>query len=204
MTFLQITDAILLNLFDESSRSDAKNWCNHRYGWILAMEEWAFLNATATVTVTAGSQTVSSLPSDFGIALGLWDSDGRPLRYMTPQAFLTSYNTNLDSAGSPEAYTVIGDTILVGPTPDTTATDWQLAYELDGTPMSADGDIPIIPELFHVALIHGGRAEGMKLQHNPTWRDVEQDFLASIDAMKRRYLVKVRQAGEQVPAYRPG
>lgn len=204
MTFRQIVDAVLVNLFDESLRSDAKNWVNHRYGWLLAIEEWAFLKATEPVTVTAGSQTVTDVSSSFGIALGMWDADGRPLKaYEDRNAFLTRYNENLDATGTPEAFCVIGSTILVGPTPEASSSSFLLAYEKDGSALSADGDEPIIPPLFHLALVHGGRAEGMKMQHNPSWRDVEQDFLASIDAMRRRYLVSARQTGEQVPAYRP-
>lgn len=204
MTFKQIVDAVLLNLFDESQRSDAKNWVNHRYGWLLSIEEWAFLKATEPVTVTAGSQTVTDVSSAFGVALGMWDADGRPLKaYDDRQAFLSRYNTNLAVSGTPEAFCVIGSTILVGPTPDTSSSTYLLAYEKDGSELSADGDVPIIPTLFHLALVHGGRAEGMKMQLNPSWRDVEQDFLASIDAMRRRYLVSSRQTGEQVPAYRP-
>lgn len=203
-TFLELQDAVILGLLDESDRAAAKTYINHRYGWILALEEWSFLNDTASVTVTDGSQTVTNLPTDFGIPIGLWDSDGNPLQAMSDwRAFLSRYNANLGDSGSPEAYTVIGSSLLVGPTPDTTATDFLLAYELEGAAMVADGDVPIIPTLFHVALIHGGRAEAMKMAFNPQWQAVEQDFLASIDAMRRRYLVGVRSTGEQVPAYRP-
>jgi hypothetical protein len=203
-TFLELQDAVMLNLLDESDRANAKTYINHRYGWILALEEWSFLNDTANVTVTAGSQTVTGLPSDFGIPIGLWDSDGNPLKaYSDWRAFLSRYNANLGDSGTSEAYTVIGSSMLVGPTPDTTATDFLLAYELEGAAMAADNEVPIIPSLFHVALIHGGRAEAMKMAHNQTWQAVEQDFLASIDAMRRRYLAGVRSTGEQIPAYRP-
>lgn len=204
MTFLEIQDAVLANLFDETERANVKTWINLRYGWLLAMEEWTFLNATDPVIVTAGSQTVSGLPTNFGVAIGMWDSDGAPMQgYQDWKAFLTTYNANRGTTGSPEAFTVIGDTILVGPTPDTTASDFLLAYELEAQAMAADGDEPILPPLFHRSLVSAARAEGMKERHNPAWRDVEQNFIASIDAMKRRYLVGVRQAGEQVPAYRP-
>lgn len=203
MTFREITDAVLLNLFDESQRADAKGWVNHRYGWLLALEEWSFLNDTGAGTVTAGSQTVTALPADMGVVIGVWGADGRQLKaYSDWRAFMARYNSGLGSTGTPEAFTMIGTTMLVGPTP-TAGETLLVAYELEGAALSADGDVPIIPALFHLALVHGGRAEGMKLQHNPTWRDVEQDFLASIEAMRRRYLVAVRQTGEQVPAYRP-
>lgn len=204
MTFLEIQDAVMDNLFDETDRANVKNWINLRYGWMLALEKWTFLNATASVTVTSGSQTVTGLPTNFGVVIGLWDSDGAPLKgYSDWREFLSRYNTNLDDTGTPEAYTVIGGTLLVGPTPDTTATDFLLAHELEAAAMSADADVPVIPSLFHRSLVSAGRAEGMKERLNPAWREVEQNFLASIDAMRRRYLTGVRQTGEQVPAYRP-
>lgn len=205
MTFLEIVDAVLLNLFDEADRANAKNWVNLRYGWLLAMEEWSFLNATDAVTVTAGSQIVTGVASDFGMAVGMWDSDGAPLKaYQDWRGFLDRYNSGLDSnTGKPEAFTVVGSQILVGPTPTTTDTGFLLAYQREAAAMSADADVPVIPALFHRSLVSAGRAEGMKERHNPAWREVEQNFLASIDAMRRRYLVGARQTGEQIPAFRP-
>ena len=203
MTFLEIQDAVLANLFDESDRANVKNWINLRYHWLLAMEEWTFLNATATVTVTAGSQAVSGLPANFGTIIGIWDTDGAPLVYRDFRTYLTNWNTNLGDSGSPGAYTVIGSQVLVAPTPDSSSATFQIAYQIEADSMTADDDVPILPEGFHRALVSAGRAEGMKERHNPAWRDVEQNFLASIDAMKRRYLVGARQTGEQVPRYRP-
>lgn len=206
MTFRQVVDAVLADRFKESQRADAKQWVNFRLGWFFDMEDWTFTYGTDDVTVTSGSQTVSSLPDDFHAALSLLASDGTPLRGISDHAefYERYYNNESPESGTPEAYTVIGGTILVGPTSDETETDYKLVYKKACTLLSADGDIPAIPTELHFALVHGGAAEGLKLQNDPTWQSFEQDFQAAIQVARRKYLNDLPGAVEQFPAYRPG
>lgn len=166
------------------------------------MEEWEFAKATDAVAWSSGSQTVTGVAADFGIAFSLVDSDGEPLAPVADSRdFYAAY---LDgSTGTPEAFTVVGSTILVGPTPSKAGTA-TLYYRREATLLSADGDTPAFPAGFHFALVHGAAAEGLKLQNDPTWQAFEQDFQASITAMQRQYVVGLRAAGDQFGAYRPG
>ena len=77
MNFVALQNAVIAHGFDESDRSDAKNWINFRLGWIWDLDDWSFVQGTASVTVTSGSQTVTSMPTDFSLALGLNRADAR-------------------------------------------------------------------------------------------------------------------------------
>jgi len=78
VTFKQIQDAVLANAFDESLRAQVKDHINHRYQMLWVAEEWGFVYETALVSVTAGSNVVTGLPSDFGNPLSLQNSAGDP------------------------------------------------------------------------------------------------------------------------------
>lgn len=206
MTFKAIVDAVLAGRFKESQRADAKNWVNFRLAWIYDLEQWTFTQGAADVAVTAGSKTVSGLPADFASAIGLFRADGAELAPLDWHDYEQRYRSA--DAGAPEAFTVFGagattPTVLVGPPSNETSSVYRLLYEKRATLLVADGDVPGIPEEHHFGLVHGGRSEGMKLQNDPTWQSVEQDFLATIDTMRRKWLNPMRGMHRQTPAYRP-
>lgn len=202
MTFRELQDAVIADGFDESKRDDVQRWLNMRLAWLWNAEEWVFKQGTDDVTVTAASMAVSSVPTDFQVALGLLNSDGWPLK-ATPTVS-EFYRLYLDAGrGLPQAYTVVDGTILVGPTSSVTDSAYKLIYEKAVTLLSADGDLPNIPDGYHMALVHGAKAEGFKLTNIPMWQSYDQQFLGAIDAMRRDYLVEIRNAGEQQAAYRP-
>ncbi len=142
------------------------------------------------MTVTAGSQTVTGVTSDLAAVLTLQRSDGTPLVPLSPPDFFGRYHGSTQS-GKPEAFTIVNGAVMVGPTSSETAT-YKIVYEKDPTLLVADNDVPAMPAGFHFALVHGGAAEGLKLQNDPTWQAFEQDFQASITAMRRKYLANVR------------
>ena len=198
MTFLEIVNAVLAGSFDEAKRPSAKAWVNTRLGELLDMETWVFMRATASVTVTAGSRTVTGLPTAFGVAHSLIDGDGEPLTpFRDPVAFLERYPTNV-SSGTPEAWTAIGASIMVGPAATVTSSAFTLIYELAHTDLVADGDVPILPSQYHLMLVHGAKATGMRMLGIPLWNEHEQAFQQSLDAMRRKYLVTVRAPGAAV------
>lgn len=204
MTFKQLQDAVLADAFAEAKRADVKNWLNFRYTWIFDVDEWTFTQGTALVTVTSGSQAVTNLPSDFGLAYALYKSDGSPLEPVDYQTFQASYySTTSPLSGPPEAFTVLGSSILVGPTSNETKADYSLAYEKTVTPLSADTDVPVIPSGYHLALVHGAKAEGFKLTNVPLADSFDADFQAAVTTMRRKYLRSLPHNQAQSPAYRP-
>lgn len=205
MTFKDIQDAVIKDTFDESDRADVKTWVNHRYGVVMNQNEWTFTQGSQNVTVTGGSQAISNLPADLGIALGLQRADGWPLEAIPEyrkfaRRFLGTGNVQ---TGQPCAFTVWAGQVLVGPTSNESSTAYLLTYEKNVTPLVADSDIPVIPQEHHLALVFGGKADGLSLSSVLLADPFEQHFNTEIQAMTRKYLTAVRGASTQVPAYRP-
>lgn len=205
MTFLELQNAVIDKAFDESDRAAVKTWLNFRLAWIFDLEDWTFTQDSDLVTVTAGSQSVSSLPADFAIALGLDNELGDPLEPIDEyRNFARRYiGSNNSAAGRPEAFHADGTSILVGPTPSITSAAYLLSYEKEPTLLVADADEPGIPEGYHLALVHGAKAEGFKLSNVPLAEQFDDDFQAAITAMRRKYLRPMRGTSAQVPAWRP-
>lgn len=206
MNFKAIQDAVIKSTFDESDRADIKTWINHRYGTLMDQNEWTFTQGTANVTVTAGSQAVSNLPVDLGIVLGLQRVDGTPLEAIPEYRkfaarFLGASNAQ---AGRPCAFTSWGGQVLVGPTSNESSAAYLLTYEKNVTLLDDDTDIPVLPAEYHLALVFGAKADGAKLSSILLADPFEQQFDADVQAMTRKYLVSVRGANTQMPAYRPG
>lgn len=205
LTYKQIQDAVLAGAFPEAKRTDAKKWIIARHTWLWDLEEWSFREASAAVTFTAGAQVVADIPDDFHASFALYDAQGSPLRaYKDRREFYDRYNANLNGAsGAPEAYTVFAGQILIGARGD--GSSGLLLYEKSKPVLSADNDTTGLPDGYDLALVHGGKAEGFKLTNIPLWQGFDEDFTAFANAMRRNYLVAVKEQGsQQLGAYRPG
>ncbi len=143
MSLGDILDAVLLDRFESAShRARALLSVNSRYAHLWGLEDWTFKFATINPTVTGGTQVAGGLPDDFGVPIYLWDEDGSTLSYLNTDVF---YNTYLpDTAGSPEAWTVTDQQILLGPLPDHSAT-YTLHYRKRLTPLVSEGEVPDWP-----------------------------------------------------------
>lgn len=201
MPFIDLQNATMNDRFDESQRGDVKNWLNSRYWQLWNEEEWAFRYATDLVTVTSGSQTVGSLPADFGDVRSFQRGDGTSLRSLDPVAFnRTYYDARATYTGLPEAYTVIDGAVFVGPASSETAADYQLVYEREYTKLVADGEIPAIPEGAELALVYGASAMGLQLQNDYTWQFQEELYQSELATMRRSYLRDRRDSNPQYAA----
>lgn len=205
MPYVTIQNAVLADAFAEGKRDQAKLWIQARHAWLWDLEEWTFRFTTGNVVFTAGSQVVSlGAITDFRAVEALYDAQGNPLRgYKDFRAFLDRYNVNENlGSGRPEAYTVLGGQLLVGPNGD--GSSGLLAFERAKPALVNDGDLTGLPEGYDVALVHGGKAEGFKLSNIPLWQGFDEDFTAFANAMRRNYLTAVRQSGaSQFGAFRP-
>lgn len=205
MNFIAIQNAVLDKAFDETERASTKLWINFRLAWMFDIADWTFARGTDAITVTANSQAVTSMPTDFAVALGIWNAEGAPLDPIPDyDDFASNYiGTGNATTGKPEAFTVLGTTILVGPTSSETSSGYLLAYQKAPTELVLDADVPNIPTGYHMALVHGAKAEGFKLSNVPLAGAFEEDFQAAINAMSHKYLQNNRTGHPQAPAYRP-
>lgn len=203
MDFKSLQDAVLADAFDETKRADAKTWIQFRHSWLWDLDDWAFKYATATVTFTAGSMTVDG-PTDFHAGIALFDNTGCLVRPVADfRKFFTDYNANLQNgSGTPEAWTVVGGTLMVGPAGD--GTTGILVYEKTKPSLVNDTDTTGLPDGYDLALVHGGKAEGFKLSNVPLWQGFDDDFTAAATTLKQNYLTEVKAASaRQLGAYRP-
>jgi hypothetical protein len=202
--FKGLQDAVLADAFDESKRADAKTWINFRHAWLWDLAEFDFRFGSAAVTFTANSQIVSGLPTDFHVALALYDSQGCPvLPVRDVRQFFDGFNTNLPQGStSPSAFTVVAGQILVGPAGD--GSSGLLVYEKSKPSLVNDTDTTGLPDGYDLALVHGGKAEGFKLANVPLWQAFDADFTAAANALQRNYMTGIRGQVGQLGAYRPG
>jgi hypothetical protein len=201
-TFLELQADVMGDRFVEGQRDDVKRWINSTYWRVWTLEEWTFRYATANVTVTSGSQTVTNLPADLGLIRVFQRGDGTPLTWMEPEDFARVYHDPRASwTGLPEAYTVLNGVVSVGPASSETASDYQIEYEREWVKLVNDGDVPLLPDgCLSDILVAGPVALGQKEQNDFTWQFLFQTFQDGLDALRRGYLVSARDAYQSLPA----
>ena len=191
MQFSDLVTEVRTLRFDTSYDTSIKRWINDRYAALWNTDEWTFKYAKTTVTVTSGSASVTGLPADFGVAVGLWRADGYPLRYMAPKAYENTYAGATDTA-APTFYTIINASILVGPVSNETSSSYTLLYEKRLTPLVADGDVPAIPSQHHYLLVVGALALGLAVVNDFTFQFQEQRWQEGVQEMRRDWLADQR------------
>lgn len=206
LTYRQIVDAVLADGFNESKRASAQTWVQARHSWLWGAEEWTFRFSPPTaVTFTANASTVNlGSITDLHAVVALYTANGDPVPGIRDfREFFDTYNTSAATGtGTPEAYTVVNSTIYVGPKGDGSA--GLLVYEKSKPTLSADDSVTGLPDGYDLALVHGAKAEGFKLTNVPLWQGFDEDFNAHLNALRRDYLNKVREQGQQFGAYRVG
>lgn len=203
LSFLEMQNAVIANGFDESDRASVKTAIQFRHGWLWDLEDWSFRFGTDTVTFTAGSQVVGSIPTDFHAVLALYDANGNPIRGVQDlRNFFDAANANQSlSAGTASAYTVVSSQIFIDALGD--GSSGLMVYEKSKPTLSADGDTSGLPDGYDLALVHGGKAEMFKLGIVPDLAtSFDEDFTAAANALRRNYLRQVKETGQQFGAHR--
>lgn len=195
MTFSDLRTEVRNLRFNSNQDNSINRWINAALARIWNADEWTFKYATAAVSATTGSNTLGSLPSDFGIVIGLQRADGTPLRYMPPRAFFETY-FSLTNTGAPQHYTVVNGVVTVGPISNETSSTYELVYEKRLTNLVADGDTPAIPAQHHYLIVEGALSQGLRLYNDFTWQFMENGFLAGLEDMRKEFLSD--QRGENV------
>jgi hypothetical protein len=199
MNFLELQDAVLTDRFGEDKRASAKRWINYRYGRLWSTEDWSFKRAVGTVLIPYGSSEVSM--GDFQRILGLWDSTIAPsdtsLEAYRPEDFYGNHST---VSGTPYGFTVVGNSIRTNQ-PVSSNRTLTAVGELAFIPLVADGDEPLLPEEFHMTIVSGAIAQGLREENDPTWDAMEKDFQAGVADLKMGYLTQVRSYSDHSPAW---
>lgn len=181
MTFADIQDEVITARFNAGQRASVKRWINYRYSWVWGHAEWPFKKLGPTnLSITAADQTPTP-PADLHRVIRLWDDLGQPVRWLEPERFDLAYESH-DYTGRPSDFKVVNGVLTVGPTPDASYT-YHITYEKALTELSADGDEPAFPDRYHYLLVMGAISTGLKLENDPTWQPLEQEFIEAVSAM---------------------
>ena len=203
MNFGEILDAVCSDGIDPSRRDVAKEWVKARHAWLWGASNWTFKETTGSITFTANQQ-IAAGPADVQSVFAIYNSGGDRLRaYRDLRRFYTLYNTlGGVSASTPEAYTVVGGDIIIGPQGD--GTTGMIVYQKQKPTLVNDGDATGLPDGFDLALVHGGKAEGFKLTNAPALAQVfDTNFEAAVTALQNDWLENILETGEMSGAYVP-
>lgn len=188
MNFLEMQNFVLGERFDSNQRDEVKNVLNTVYGLSWNSNQFDFRHAEANVSVVSGNPDLQDMPTDLGPIQTLVTGTGLRVDYQTPRQFF-QYSQNVTETSSPSIYTRLGDILKLAPTPDTSATDWVVAYERRLTFMVEDADIPNWPaEHRYGVLVQGARAQMLAGENDPTF-DAPQGYSEqSLTACVRDYI----------------
>lgn len=182
-------DVVLHDRFDESQRSNAKEWINFRYARLWAKENWTFKQTTTTVSVAldGSSAPLGGLKRVFAV----YDQTVSPLYNEVPGIQPSEfYGDATRTSGIPVGFTVIGDNIIFD-SPVSSGRTYLVFGELEFTELSADSDEPLVPAEFHRVITHGAISEGLRQENDPTWQAAEEDYKNGYEDMKGSYLTSV-------------
>lgn len=186
--------------FKESQRESIKRWINMRYHFLWATAEWPWKRVGPVDLSVLTGDTTPVLPTGFTRPYKVFNDFGQPLDWLSPDDFDDRYMEVLanGTTNRPDAFKWVNNTITLGPTPDADYT-FKLSYERSMTFMfngvsEASGDMvnpndePIWDEAFHYVLVPGAIATGLRLENDPTFQPLEEEFAVHVQAMKDHYL----------------
>lgn len=193
-------DEVIAIRFREGQRDSVKSWINMRSQLIWAVADWPFKRMGPVDLTVTTSDATPTLPADFHRPHRIYDDSGLPVVWMDEDSFNASFMGGIVDGitGPPDSFKWVDDVITLYPTPDTSYT-YKLVYDrrhsyLDSgtTPtaglMSGDTDTPLWDAEHHYMLVHGAMATGLRLENDPTYPAVEEEFQSALQLMREHYL----------------
>jgi hypothetical protein len=202
MNFLDLQTAVMSDRFNETERTDVKNWINYVGAKVYEMEDWTFRITTTTLTTDA-TGTVTNLPANFGEAQAVWLSDGSRLTPLhDPNDFDDRYfGVSSYTSGTAAEYTISGPTMMVGP--PSVLTGIRLRYQKDWTQLVADGDTPDLPAEVHPGVAIAAMKWGTAIKSDPSWLGLGDALSEVLETLRANFSTNISdKRGRQAPAYR--
>lgn len=137
------------------SDTEWKSYVNSAYGDILTRMPYAPWNEfSATVSVTAGSRS-GTLPTNAFRVIAVWNAtDAYPMVPLEGREEVYNQYPEQTETGQPQQYRLFNNTVQVYPIP-TVNTSLTVEYLKQAGDLSADADLPVIPEAYHDLLVAG-------------------------------------------------
>lgn len=164
---------------------------NSRYRRVMGdNEQWPFLEAQGTVSVTASTRS-GALPTGVYTILAAWnDTDNVK---MVPIDSYRAYRAEFpddDESGTPVFYRVVDDDLWVWPKP-TATTSIKIDYRVAEADLAA-ADSPAFPSQFHPILISGALADAYLDDGNLRQYEVHEGHFQEQLAKMRHELLTAR------------
>lgn len=156
--------------------------------------KWRFLFATQSYTLAADTADItdgSGLPSNLQVPERLRITTAGNEAVLTPvnyDEFVNKYPAfENDDSGIPQYWYMRGDSIEVYPAPDSTYAV-KLEYFKTPTVLSADSDVPDLPQDFREAIVLGALQRAYKMDDDfDQAREMDDEMVALLTNLKRRY-----------------
>lgn len=146
------TDGDTLNL-EPSFITDILNECNHA---IETERNWAWLNATETITTVSGTRLYTPA-AGWLRTKSLTAADWGPLKVQSPDELAEWWPTSTDT-GTPVFYAEIAGQLALAPTPGGVYTLTHNYFKTEPE-LSLDADVPLLPNQFRGRLVDMATAE---------------------------------------------
>lgn len=170
---------------------------NEALAAITAEEDWPWLQTSATITTAAGTAAYAA-PAAWVHTKQLFINGYEP---MIPISLAEIDAIDSTNQALPEVYCIYDEDIIFRPTPDGVYSVIH-QYNRSETALSADGDTPTMPSIFHYAIV----ALACKIAHERQ-RDLQRAQMDQADYeqwVRRMRNYRYRLQGPQRPKVRPG
>jgi hypothetical protein len=192
MNFRDMIDEVVAFRFNSAQTDYVKRWLNMREQEVWMKAEWPFKKMVGvTLTIDEGDKYLD-LPGAVRRVHNIYDETGVPLSWYPPEDF-AARNRTIGDSGHPAEYTLSGNQLVISPKADHSyefTVDYERAvchYNSSGTvitgPMSIDTDYPLWDPAYYWILVAGATATGLKMENDPTYQPLENEFLHGIEMM---------------------
>ena len=209
MTFKELQDECIRTRFKEGQRTSIRSWINLRYHVLWGLADWPWKRVGPADFAITAADTTPTMPSDFDRPLLMYDDQGEQVQWLEPDEFDATYLARelQGQSGKPSGFKWVAGTITIGPIPDSNYT-YKLVYERGMSylasggaettgSLTADNDQPIWDTQYHYVLVPGAIATGLRLENDPTYEQMEEEFQTIIQSMRDHYLPVVATYGNQ-------
>lgn len=207
MTLDEIVKEVVQIRFKASQRESAKRWVNVRYQAIWGYADWPWKRQGPIDMPLVVGNANPVLPVGFLRPIIVFDDTGGEVEWMEPDEFdrIHRYQQVNNTRARPDCFKWVDNVITLGPAPDSAYT-FGLSYErkmtyLQGgtTPatgqLTGDNDTPIWDQSYHYILVHGAIATGLRLENDPTYPAMEEEYEAMLASMQDHYLPTASPSG---------
>ena len=167
---------------DTAGRTRAKRWLNEAYLELCEKSDWPFvegdISGVAPLTIT-----------DLRQVLSVWDDTQNITIYHKDRKWLRDTFGDLTFAGSCSWWYLEGTILKLYPAD--TGASLRVRYLAIPPVMSADGDVPVIPNAYQHLIVDGAVLRGMKDSDNyADVRELRLSYEADIERMKANYMLQ--------------